>query len=304
MDKKLLEKPENYYNRELSWLQFNYRILNEAKDKTIPLFERIKFLSITASNLDEFFMIRVASLIDMVHAGYTKKDLAGLTPSAQLDLIIPETKNMMNSQYSTLNRSLIPALEASGLKLVKRYEDLTEKQAKYVDKYFEKEVYPVLTPMAVDSSRPFPLIRNKTLNIGAILKIKSSLTIYEEYFMIRLCKTQKICIFILGLMLIFGMCSDTSKTDSYFCVVPHSEHSDSDILYNNTRTELTLCTPEALNNSGKNTPENLISRYIIRRNNTAKSFYWLCPSLILPSKKDYFSDYSVNFFYTQKMGMY
>ena len=137
MDKKLLEKPENYYNRELSWLQFNYRILNEAKDKTIPLFERIKFLSITASNLDEFFMIRVASLIDMVHAGYTKKDLAGLTPSAQLDLIIPETKNMMNSQYSTLNRSLIPALEASGLKLVKRYEDLTEKQAKYVDKYFE-----------------------------------------------------------------------------------------------------------------------------------------------------------------------
>ena len=172
MDKKLLEKPENYYNRELSWLQFNYRILNEAKDKTIPLFERIKFLSITASNLDEFFMIRVASLIDMVHAGYTKKDLAGLTPSAQLDLIIPETKNMMNSQYSTLNRSLIPALEASGLKLVKRYEDLTEKQAKYVDKYFEKEVYPVLTPMAVDSSRPFPLIRNKTLNIGALIHDK------------------------------------------------------------------------------------------------------------------------------------
>ena len=172
MDKKLLEKPENYYNRELSWLQFNYRILNEAKDKTIPLFERIKFLSITASNLDEFFMIRVASLIDMVHAGYTKKDLAGLTPSAQLDLIIPETKNMMNSQYSTLNRSLIPALEASGLKLVKRYEDLTEKQAKCVDKYFEKEVYPVLTPMAVDSSRPFPLIRNKTLNIGALIHDK------------------------------------------------------------------------------------------------------------------------------------
>ena len=136
--------------------------------------------------------------------------------------------------------------------------------------------------------------------VYAILKTKSSLTIYEEYFMIRLCKTQKICIFILGLMLIFGMCSDTSKTDSYFCVVPHSEHSDSDILYNNTRTELTLCTPEALNNSGKNTPENLISRYIIRRNNTAKSFYWLCPSLILPSNKDYFSDYSVNFFYTQK----
>ena len=172
MDKKLLDKYENYYNREMSWLQFNYRILNEAKDKNIPLFERIKFLSITASNLDEFFMIRVASLIDLVHADISKKDIAGLTPQAQLNLIIPETKNMMNSQYSTLNRSLLPALEENGLKLIKHYEELTEKQAKFVDKYFEKEVYPVLTPMAVDSSRPFPLIRNKTLNIGALIHDK------------------------------------------------------------------------------------------------------------------------------------
>lgn len=171
-DKKILEKSENYYNRELSWLKFNYRILDEAKDKTIPLFERIKFLSITASNLDEFFMIRVASLIDLVHAGVKKKDIAGLTPAEQLKLIIPETKDMMNSQYVTLNRSLMPALEANGLKIVKHYEDLNEKQAKFVDKYFEKEVYPVLTPMAVDSSRPFPLINNKTLNIGALIHDK------------------------------------------------------------------------------------------------------------------------------------
>ena len=80
MDKKLLEKPENYYNREMSWLQFNYRILNEAKDKSIPLFERLNFLSITESNLSEFFMVRVASLIDLVHADVKKKDIAGLTP--------------------------------------------------------------------------------------------------------------------------------------------------------------------------------------------------------------------------------
>ncbi|MBQ9234225.1 MAG: RNA degradosome polyphosphate kinase [Lachnospiraceae bacterium] len=172
MDKRNFDKPEYYYNRELSWLLFNYRILNEAKDKTIPLFERIKFLSITASNLDEFFMIRVASLIDLVSADVRKKDIAGLTPKGQLEKIIPETKEMMKSQYQTLNRSLVPALEAEGLKLVKRYEDLTEKQAKYVDKYFEKDVYPVLTPMAVDSSRPFPLIRNKTLNIGALIHDK------------------------------------------------------------------------------------------------------------------------------------
>lgn len=173
MDKKILDKYENYYNREMSWLLFNYRILNEAKDKSLPLFERLKFLSITASNLDEFFMIRVASLIDLENAEVKKKDIAGLSPQAQLDLIIPETKNMISSQYATLNRSLLPAMEANGLKLVKHYEDLTEKQAKFVDKYFEKDVYPVLTPMAVDSSRPFPLIRNKTLNIGALIHDKN-----------------------------------------------------------------------------------------------------------------------------------
>lgn len=172
MEKKTLEKHENYYNREMSWLQFNYRILMEAKDKNIPLFDRLNFLSITESNLSEFFMVRVASLIDLVHAGVTKKDIAGLTPREQLDLIIPETKNMMNAQYSTLNRSLLPALENNGLKLVKHYADLSEKQAKFVDKYFEREVYPVLTPMAVDSSRPFPLISNRTLNIGALIRDK------------------------------------------------------------------------------------------------------------------------------------
>ena len=172
MDKKLLEKSENYTNREYSWLQFNYRILNEAQDKKIPLFERLKFLSITASNLDEFFMIRVASLIDLVHADVKKKDIAGLTPAAQLELILPETKRMMEAQYRTLNRSLIPSLEEKGLKLIKHHEELSDKQKIYVDKYFEKDVYPVLTPMAVDSSRPFPLISNKTLNIGALIHDK------------------------------------------------------------------------------------------------------------------------------------
>ncbi|MGN0367574.1 MAG: RNA degradosome polyphosphate kinase [Wujia sp.] len=172
MDKKILDRPENFYNREMSWLLFNYRILNEAKDRSIPLFDRLNFLSITESNLSEFFMVRVASLIDLVHADVQKKDIAGLTPQEQLDLIIPETKSMMNAQYSTLNRSILPAMEEQGLRLVKQHELLTQKQAKYVDKYFEKEVYPVLTPMAVDSSRPFPLISNKTLNIGALVRDK------------------------------------------------------------------------------------------------------------------------------------
>lgn len=167
-------KTSNYVNRELSWLEFNYRILGEAKDKNIRPFERIKFLGITASNLDEFFMVRVASLLDMVHAGYEKPDIAGMSPAKQLEEIIPKTKAFMNSQYATYNRSLLPLLENNGLRVITHHEDLTEAQGNYVDDFFDKDVYPVLTPMAVDASRPFPLIRNKTLNIGALIRKKDS----------------------------------------------------------------------------------------------------------------------------------
>ncbi|MBR1865830.1 MAG: RNA degradosome polyphosphate kinase [Lachnospiraceae bacterium] len=171
-EKSKFLKPEYLENRELSWLQFNKRILAEAKDKNILLFERIKFLSITASNLDEFFMVRIATLIDMIHADYTKRDIAGMTPREQLEAILPEAKEFMAEQYKTLNRSLLPQLEKCGLHLIRHHEDLSEKQAEYVDEYFRKNVYPVLTPMAVDQSRPFPLIQNRTLNIGALIKDK------------------------------------------------------------------------------------------------------------------------------------
>ena len=168
-----LNNPEYYINRELSWLMFDERILGEAKDKNIPLFERLKFLSIVSSNLDEFYMVRVASLKDMVDAGYTKKDIAGMTAKEQLAAISIKTHELVASQYNTYNRSLLPALEEAGLTLVRSHEELTEEEGKYVDEYFEENVYPVLTPMAVDSSRPFPLIRNKSLNIGALVKRKS-----------------------------------------------------------------------------------------------------------------------------------
>ena len=166
------KKPENYVNRELSWLDFDYRILEEARDKSLPLFERLKFLSITASNLDEFFMVRVASLKDQVNAGYTKKDIAGMTSKEQIDAILKETHKFATAQYNTYNRSFLPSLKKNGLKIVTEFEKLTEEQADYVDNYFQKEVFPVLTPMAVDSSRPFPLIRNRSLNIGALLMDK------------------------------------------------------------------------------------------------------------------------------------
>lgn len=172
MEKRDFGKPEYYTNRELSWIQFNYRVLSEARDKTIPLFERLKFLSITASNLDEFFMIRVASLKDMVHAGYQKRDIAGMTPSEQLAQLNKFTHELVQLQYSTYNRSLLPLLRQNGVHIIEHHENLTKEQAVYVDRYFEDNIYPVLTPMAVDSSRPFPLIRNKSLNIGALLKKK------------------------------------------------------------------------------------------------------------------------------------
>ncbi|MBE5885373.1 MAG: RNA degradosome polyphosphate kinase [Lachnospiraceae bacterium] len=168
-EKRNLSAPENFSNRELSWMAFNERILGEARDKTLPLFERVKFLSITASNLDEFFMVRVASLKDMVDAGYSKPDIAGLSPKEQLRKLTKATHALVSLQYSTYNRSLVPQLEQNGLVIIEKHEDLTEEQAEYVDQYFEENVYPVLTPMAVDSSRPFPLIRNKSLNIGALL---------------------------------------------------------------------------------------------------------------------------------------
>ena len=173
MELEKFEKKEYFVNRELSWLKFDERVLSEVRDKNLPLFDRLKFLSITASNLDEFFMVRVASLKDQVHAGYNKTDISGMTAKEQLKEISARTHELVHVQYNTLNRSLLPALEKAGMHLVAAHEDLTEQQKMFVDRYFEDNVYPVLTPMAMDSSRPFPLIRNKTLNIGALISKKN-----------------------------------------------------------------------------------------------------------------------------------
>ena len=162
-----------FINRELSWLEFDTRVLGEAENADNPLFERLKFLSITASNLDEFFMVRVASLKDMVNAGYTKKDIAGMTAREQLEALDERTHAFVKRQYAIYNNELVPALDNQGFHIIASHENLTDEQAEFVDKYFHEEVYPVLTPMAVDSSRPFPLIRNKTLNIAALLKKKN-----------------------------------------------------------------------------------------------------------------------------------
>lgn len=164
--------PAYYTNRELSWLDFNYRILDEARDRENPLFERLKFLSITASNLDEFFMVRVASLKDMSEGGYSGHDIAGMTADQQLSAVQKKCHEFMERQYSTLMRSLVPSLRSNNMEVLFDHESLTKQQADYCDRYFDEVIFPVLTPMAMDSSRPFPLVRNKTLNIGALISRK------------------------------------------------------------------------------------------------------------------------------------
>ncbi|MDK2799381.1 MAG: polyphosphate kinase [Clostridiales bacterium] len=162
-------QPEYFINRELSWLEFNERVLEEAKDRNNPLFERIKFLAIVSSNLDEFFMVRVASLKDQVNVDFKKPDPAGFTPKEQLKRISIRTHKMVEDQYNTLNRSLIPGLRKNNIHIIHR-EDLTSRHKDFLEEYFTNIVYPVLTPMAVDSSRPFPLILNKSLNLGILIK--------------------------------------------------------------------------------------------------------------------------------------
>ena len=160
--------PEEFINRELSWLDFNERVLNQARDKENPLFERLNFLSITSTNLDEFVMVRIGSLKDQVNAGYKKLDIAGMTPTQQLKAISERVHEMMLVQYSTYNRSMLPRLRESGINILKG-KDLNKDQKKYIAEYFKETLYPILTPMAVDAGRPFPLIQNETHNIAVLL---------------------------------------------------------------------------------------------------------------------------------------
>ena len=155
-------------NRELSWLEFNGRVLDESRDRDIPLLERLNFLSITQSNLDEFIQVRVASLKDMVHAGYTKVDSAGLTPSEQLTSIAEQLSFMTARMSSTLLRAMQPALEREGI-FVLRFNELSDEQILEANHYFRNTLFPILTPLAVDVGRPFPLINNGSVNIACLL---------------------------------------------------------------------------------------------------------------------------------------
>lgn len=167
MKKLDLTKPEYFYNRELSWLKFNLRVLKEATVKETPLLERLKFIAITASNLDEFFMVRVAGLCGSYESGVEKRDASGLSVKEQLEAIAEAAHEQVKVQYKYL-MALISEMQTVGLRF-KRAADLTNEGRRWLEDYYREIVYPVLTPMAVDASRPFPFLANKTLNLAVEL---------------------------------------------------------------------------------------------------------------------------------------
>jgi len=164
------DKPEYFINRELSWLKFNRRVLEEAEEENDnPLLERVKFLSITASNLDEFFEVRVAGLLQRIEDGYVTAGADGLTPEQELEQVIAETKDFVKGQYACWNDKLRPALAENGIRILELSE-LDTSAADFLEDYTEREVDPLLTPVTIDPAHPFPRVVNKALCLAFLLR--------------------------------------------------------------------------------------------------------------------------------------
>lgn len=168
-----LQNPALYINRDLSLLEFNRRVLAQAKNENVPLLERLNYLCISSSNLDEFFEVRVASIIEMATVDAKTKSLDGLTPNQQLEKIFYHARLLVNEQYQVLNDSLIPQLEQQGIRFIKRNQ-WTEAQHAWLYHYFNEQLLPLLTPVGLDSAHPFPRILNKSLNFIISLKGKDA----------------------------------------------------------------------------------------------------------------------------------
>src|ERR1700758_3768863 len=172
MDKERPEPfadPSLYINRELSWLEFNQRVLEEAQDPNRPLLERLKFLCFVASNLDQFFEVRVAGLKQQRQSSFSVPGPDGMSPGEQLAAISSRVREMVDDKYRTWSQELVPALEKNNIFFL-RCDELTKEEKQYYTKYFEEMVYPVLTPLAVDPVHPFPQLLNKSLNVAVELE--------------------------------------------------------------------------------------------------------------------------------------
>jgi polyphosphate kinase len=177
---------EHYLNRELSWLEFNARVLEEAADPTNPWLERVKFLSIVSSNLDEFFEVRVAGLQQQIYAGLEPQDFApdGLAPAVQLAKISERVHQLVGEQYRLLHQELIGGLKENGIEWV-RLEELSRAERAYVDSLFAHNIYPVLTPLAIDPGHPFPHVHNKSLNIALLIEGEHSNQLQELFAVVQ-----------------------------------------------------------------------------------------------------------------------
>jgi polyphosphate kinase len=174
----ILYSPQYYFNRELSWLRFNERVLHEAFDPRNPLLERLKFLAIFSNNLDEYFMVRVAGLLKQVEAQVTKRTQDGMTPQEQIDAIHNELKPVVTRQHQYFSQELKPKLAEVGIHVL-NYEDLSAQQIESLQTYFLEQIFPVLTPLAVDPGHPFPYISGLSLNLAVVVKDKEN---GEEHF--------------------------------------------------------------------------------------------------------------------------
>lgn len=166
-----MKKSKNVYmqNRELSWLKFDERVMDEAVDPTVPLLERLRFLTIFTTNLDEFFMVRVGSLIDMLPLGADGSDnKTGMTPQEQLDAIYTEARRLYKKRDELFNR-LVGELRTQDIYYLK-YDELTPSEQEYAENYFSHEIMPLLSPQIIDKLHPFPQLQNKTIAIGVLLK--------------------------------------------------------------------------------------------------------------------------------------
>src|SRR5512134_1501032 len=165
-----LRQPALYLNRELSWLEFNRRVLHEAQDARTPLLERLKFLGIFSSNLDEFFQVRVAGLKQQLAAGIVERTADGMTPEAQLRAISATVRELTRQHRQTLMHDVIPGLAEHGVQLELQIAHLSAADREHLDRYFLANVFPVLTPLAVDPGHPFPYISNLSLSLAVVLR--------------------------------------------------------------------------------------------------------------------------------------
>jgi polyphosphate kinase len=180
-------EPEHFINRELSWLEFNARVLEEAQDASNPLMERVKFLAIFSSNLDEFFMVRVAGLREQAFGGVAPQDVAadGLDPLTQLQRISKRVRELVGQQYRCWNKDVLPALAEQGVQIL-TFEECDKSQRRIIDEFFRQRAFPILTPMAIDPSHPSPRFHNRGLYLASLLQRTSGLGPPELFAVVQL----------------------------------------------------------------------------------------------------------------------